>query len=502
MCGFIVTQNKHMAVTMLQRQEFRGPDGMDFWSDNTLTLGHALLDISGQNQKQPYKTKKGHILVFNGEMYDTTQPNDTKFLANGYDMYGLSFLEFTNWHGSIAIYQPKEKKVILIRDQFGAKPLWYYKKGKAFAAATSLRSFINKTKNDGMDKQFIFNPLWAGNTSPYQHIHKVAPGQVIEHCLETGMTVQRNLWQNYQIRSWNFDKQEFRKRTVESIRKIANNKQKTAIFLSGGLDSTFALSCIKDMGLDLTAYICQYDKTKAVYNNHDGFRGEGVMAEQTCKEWGIPYKIIVLKQEDMAHLSRKWIANTHFPWVDRNRQAPRYLLAQAASRDGCKVVITGDSADELYTGYRHHSKRITDPNWDKETVDRCRKMGWFPSVAFSKTDKFNNGLFFDLLSTSEQNILATDQTCGMFGMESRPVFLGQNYVQYIYSFNGAVKFKQQAGWHPGTYKYLLREVFGDMLPKHVRERKTKVGWSSPWNNNYEPMTKQWAKEDLDYLTVL
>jgi hypothetical protein len=90
----------------------------------------------------------------------------------------------------------------------------------------------------------------------------------------------------------------------------------------------------------------------------------------------------------------------------------------------------------------------------------------------------------------------------MFGMESRPVFLGQNYVQYIYSFNGAVKFKQQAGWHPGTYKYLLREVFGDMLPKHVRERKTKVGWSSPWNNNYEPMTKQWAKEDLDYLTVL
>ena len=41
-----------------------------------------------------------------------------------------------------------------------------------------------------------------------------------------------------------------------------------------------------------------------------------------------------------------------------------------------------------------------------------------------------------------------------------------------------------------------------MLPKHVRERKTKVGWSSPWNNNYEPMTKQWAKEDLDYLTVL
>ena len=97
--------------------------------------------------------------------------------------------------------------------------------------------------------------VWASSGPPRGDLQrhagsllaKVAPGQVIEHYLETGVTVQRNLWQNYQIRSWNFDKQEFRKRTVESIRKIANNKQKTAIFLSGGLDSTFALSCIKDM---------------------------------------------------------------------------------------------------------------------------------------------------------------------------------------------------------------------------------------------------------------
>ena len=58
MCGFIVTQNKHMAVTMLQRQEFRGPDGMDFWSDNTLTLGHALLDISGQIKNNHIRLKK------------------------------------------------------------------------------------------------------------------------------------------------------------------------------------------------------------------------------------------------------------------------------------------------------------------------------------------------------------------------------------------------------------------------------------------------------------
>lgn len=301
--------------------------------------------------------------------------------------------------------------------------------------------------------------------------------------------------------SMKLDKKEFRERTVNSIRNIAKNKQKTGIFLSGGLDSTFALSCIKDMGLDLTAYICKYDDTRAQYSNHNGFRNETDMAIQTCKEWNVPYKVVTLRQAEMGHLSRMWMAKTHFTWVDRNRQAPRYKLCEAASKDGCKVIITGDSADELYTGYIHHSKRF-EPDWDKETVKRCREMKWFPDQVFSKTDSFNNGLFFDLLATSEQNILTTDQTCGMFGMESRPVFLSQNYVQYIFRISGKEKFKQHPNWDKGTYKYLLREVMGDMLPKHVREREKKVGWSSPWNNNVELIQKRWRKEDLEFLDAL
>jgi hypothetical protein len=90
----------------------------------------------------------------------------------------------------------------------------------------------------------------------------------------------------------------------------------------------------------------------------------------------------------------------------------------------------------------------------------------------------------------------------MFGMESRPVFLSQNYVQYIFQISGAEKFKQHPDWQKGTYKYLLREVFGDMLPKHVRERKQKVGWSSPWDNNVKLIEQRWREEDLEFLEVL
>ena len=90
----------------------------------------------------------------------------------------------------------------------------------------------------------------------------------------------------------------------------------------------------------------------------------------------------------------------------------------------------------------------------------------------------------------------------MIGMESRPVFLSQNYVQYIFQHSGVEKFKQHPGWQKGTYKYLLREVLGDMLPKHVRERKNKTGWSSPWNNNVDKLQDIWHRQDLDFLDSL
>ena len=81
MCGFVVTTDIENCAKMMERQQFRGPDGMAMWKNDKIAMAHALLDISGKKQLQPYKTKKGNYLVFNGEMYDTNIQNDTKYLA-------------------------------------------------------------------------------------------------------------------------------------------------------------------------------------------------------------------------------------------------------------------------------------------------------------------------------------------------------------------------------------------------------------------------------------
>ena len=70
------------------------------------------------------------------------------------------------------------------------------------------------------------------------------------------------------------------------------------------------------------------------------------------------------------------------------------------------------------------------------------------------------------------------------------------------SIDSAVKFTTHIDYHLGTYKYLLREVMKDYLPDHVRTRKKKVGWSSPWDNNHKDLQALWKLQDLEYISNL
>ena len=492
MCGFVVSTDGGNMDKMLDAQRFRGPDhrGETIRYFSTLTWGHVLLDISGTKEVQPYITKKGSILVFNGEMYDSNIPSDTQFLAEGFEKYGLKFIEFTNWHGSFCFMNYQTMEMTICRDHFGAKPLWIRTEpiiengGGGVTITTSLASFEN-LQPIKPHKNFWTNPIWTGSKSPFIGVKKVEPGQIYTYNCHTGVLKKKeNLWEGYKIKNNPFNLEEFQSNLVNSIRKVAKNKQKTAIFLSGGLDSTCALGIVKDMGLDLTAYISAYSDEEGDIYRQDVFAEEADLAIKTCEEWGVPYKVVTLTKKQRDEYGKLWIQRNNYLWNDSNRRAPRYALAKAASEDGCKVVLTGDSADEFFSGYQHHAKRYI-KGYNQEWINEVPKVHpWMPRRVFSE-DKigFNSTLFMDLLITSENNILATDQTCGLFGMESRPVYLSQEFARYIFESDGRVKMKLHKDYTSGTYKYLLRECMKDYIPQHILDRKSKCGWSSPWDNN-------------------
>ena len=498
MCGFVGTTNTHNVELMLSKQEFRGPDGSKFWKDKEFAIGHCLLDINGKRQFQPIETSNGNIIAFNGEMYDSTIQNDTMWLANMYETYGRKVLEWSDWHGSIIHYNPKSGDVTLVRDHFGAKPLWYYKKGKDIEVSTSLRSFLRKESDRRKWHIHMKTKQWFGRDTQWNYIHKVAPGEVVTLNIKKGTIRIENLWRYYNIESHDLHLPEFRDKLIESINKVAKNIQKTGLFLSGGFDSTMAFSAVKDSDLDLHIYSCKYDKQLGRQWDHEGFRREFGKAKHTCIEFGYDVNEVMTYPNKRYMNHMHWIEKTHYLWADKNRTSPRYEMCKQASADGCKVILTGDSADELVSGYKHHEKRFND-EYNLETMEHVKRTHkWFPTKSFGD-DLINNTLFHDLLTTSEQNILTTDQTCGMFGMESRPVFLTQSFVKYIMSVKGTDKLKDNPDYHPGEWKWLLREGMKDYIPEHVRLRAQKIGWSSPWDNNNDKIRKREQIEQLKYL---
>lgn len=499
MCGFIGTTNKPLAELMLRKQEHRGPDALSFWGDEKIKLGHALLDITGANQIQPITTENGNIVMLNGEMYDSRIANDTVWLGKMLDKYGLSVLEWTDWHGSIMYYMPQQNKLVLVRDQFGTKPLWWGWDGKTFEFSTSCKSFLYKKLNVNERK---FGSL--GDECIWKGYHKVEAGGVLEFDTNNWSLTRRNLWNWFILRKKTFDPEEFIHETKQSILKVANHGNSTnkhAIFLSGGFDSQLVASICRESTKDITLFTCGYTNEKGNSHAHMGFQNESMMAKKSSELWGRELVKVDLGRDQRIALGKTWLAGTHYAWADHNRQAPRYLLARAAAEHGCKVVLTGDSGDELYSGYLHHDKRFNE-NYCLKMIEDMRKMRWFPQNMLDQADPMGMSLFIDLLTSSEQNILATDQTVGLFGMEARIPLLTQRYVHYVLGIPTKTRFKQLPGLDIGTTKYLMREVMKDYIPQHVLERKQKTGWSSPWDNNHPHQSARWRDEDLELLKRL
>ena len=504
MCGFAGTTNHPLIEMMIKKQEHRGPDALEYWNDENFAFAHVLLDINGERQVQPYITPKGNVLLFNGEMYDTTIPNDTEWLGKAMDMYGFKFLEHTDWHGSIAWYLPKQGKLVLIRDHFGAKPLWWRWDGVQFEFSTTLTSFFGKEIDESkFNAKFLKNTQSFGDQSIYKSIYKVEPGGWLEFDLNDNFKLtRRNLWSFFDIGSEKLDTAEFRFNIKEAVNKVAKNINKTALFLSGGMDSTIVASLLRDSDVDIEVFTMGYNLgQKGLHWGHKEHAWESDMAVKTARDWGYKVHRVTLDRDDRAHFGKMWLANTHYMWSDHNRQAPRYLLCQAAKEAGCKVILSGDSGDELFTGYNHHKNRLENDGHNENHVEFFKQQRWFPYKAFGD-DLLSNTLFTDLLCTSEQNILATDQTAGMFGMESRIPLLTQSFAKYCLSIKGSVKFRQTKKYHKGTNKFLMREVMKDYLPEHVRLRTQKVGWSSPWDNNHPELSPKWRQQAAQFIRTI
>ncbi|MFA6939904.1 MAG: asparagine synthetase B, partial [Clostridiaceae bacterium] len=211
MCGVagLISGNKikysRILHDMVESIKYRGPDDTGYYMDDYIGLGHTRLSIiDPQNGKQPTTNEdESVVVIFNGEIFNyqtlrcdllgkghcLKNNSDTAILPHMYEEYGLDMFEKLNGQFASVIWDKQKKRLILARDRFGEKPLFYFHKDKTFCFASEakaiLKSGLVQAAISPIALKQVFT-FWTtvGDRSIFQDIYQVPPGSflVFENC--------------------------------------------------------------------------------------------------------------------------------------------------------------------------------------------------------------------------------------------------------------------------------------------------------------------------------
>jgi len=369
-CGFTypLSDGKKYLNKMLEPLLSRGPDAKGIFTDEYINLGHTRLSIIDLKERsnQPFFDKQtGNILVFNGEIYNFKEikknlieqnkcvfltSSDTEVVLKSYAYYGLDCFEKFDGMFAIAIWDSKLSKLILARDRFGEKPLYYslfsHNSKKEISFASDLNSLKNSPKfnnkiNKKSLKSYLVNNYVNNNESFYDEALNVDPGSII--IFQNNKIIKKEYFQisNY------FKKKNYKKFNIEEFNEVLSQSIKSrlvsdvdiGIFLSGGLDSSLIASIIKKLGVELKSYTIGFEEKSF---------DESYKAKYMSDYLNIENENFLISENDLRDID-KIVMSFGEPLSDTS-VIPTYLLSKFASKQ-VKVCLSGDGGDELFFGY-------------------------------------------------------------------------------------------------------------------------------------------------------
>lgn len=345
---------------MLATQQHRGPDGEGLWTDPDapITLGHrrlAIVDLSDR-AAQPMTSRDGRwTIVFNGEIFNYRElarqlaaplrtASDTEVLLEACATWGVeNAIGRTVGMFAFAIWDSLDRRLTLVRDRVGEKPLVYFSDGHTFAFASELKA-LAPLADRRLDPEAVDAYLALGYVPAplaiLRHCHKLPPGHLLE--FQNGKVATRRWW--FPER-WTEKTQpaasarsvELRCRLADAVRLRLQADVPLALYLSGGVDSSIvAKECVR-AGAHLEAFTVCFD-------------GD---------DTDLPHAIAVAQKLGLRHEVVRVAASEAEPWAYYDEPfadsscVPSLALAQVL-KGRYKAVLTGDGGDEAFGGYRHY----------------------------------------------------------------------------------------------------------------------------------------------------
>lgn len=469
----------------------RGPDGVGRFENGHVGLVQtrlAIIDLAGGDQ--PLYGPQGTALIANGEFYEYVelrdQMPDVDFKTGSdcepplhlYAKHGLAFADQLRGMYAVAIYDPKADRLILARDPFGIKPLYYLEGDGFFAFASEPQALIaaglvEPVVDVAARTGLLQLQYTTGSDTIYRGIKRLLPGETVA-VSGARIVERRHRAALPQDGPALMSEDEAMFEVAAALRNSVEIHQRSDVpygmFLSGGVDSTVVLSLMAELN------------TTPVRTFTAGFSGTGVAderahARQVANRLGAENIEVEFTQEDFWSLLPSIAAAMDDPAADY-ATLPTYKLAERAKAEGLKVILSGEGGDEIFGGYGRYRSAMR-PWW--RGGRRMRPRGFFDGLGVLRDDISG---WRDPVGTAESveeisgrtrlqvaqavdctdwlpNDLLTklDRCLMVHGVEGRVPFLDQRVADIAFRLPDDMKVRGGKG------KYILRKWLDARMPE-------------------------------------
>lgn len=351
----------------------RGPDDDGFYFDSSESASVAMamrrlsiIDLNTGNQPI-YTNDKNMAIVFNGEIYNYRilkqqlenagatfkTASDTEVILKLYEHKGVEAFKELDGMFAFSIHDKTKNKVIIARDFFGEKPLYYTKTKTDFIYGSELKSVINYLPNkpdicsEGLNLYFRLTYIPAPY-SIYQDILKLPPNHFIDFDLSSyNFTIHEIEKQKPIVKqniSFNDAKKEVYNEVIKSVESRSIADVSLGTFLSGGVDSSVVTHCLAEISNEkIETFSIGFEKKS--FDETDKSQIVAKLVNSNHHEF-------IVKEEDFKNGIDEILLNFDEPFADSSA-LPTYLVSKHAS-NYVKVALTGDGGDEMFGGYNKY----------------------------------------------------------------------------------------------------------------------------------------------------
>ncbi len=420
MCGIsgvLAFKNSNFEVTtaylarMRDTMVHRGPDGAGSWisPDRRVGLAHRRLSIIDLSiaASQPMSNGDGSIqIVFNGEIYNhaeirreleglgrrrwKTDHSDTEVILHAFEEWGIDCLQKFRGMFAIALWDAKARRLWLIRDRIGIKPLYYSIHHGRITFASEIKALLQDpdqaraVNEEGLFHYLSFITTPAPDTL-FAGIHKLPPGSFLTIGAE-GQRHQERYWDvlDHTTPLTGVAEEEIAERLLAELRTSVALRTVSdvpvGVFLSGGIDSSTNAALFSECEAEkIRTFSVGYDQ------NYRGCQSELPQAARFAASIGAVHHERVLTEHDFLNFLPRMIQLQDEPIADPVCM-PVYFLSRLARENGAIVTQAGEGSDELFWGYHHWKHVLQLIRWNQYPVPRtAKKLGLFALRALGRS---------------------------------------------------------------------------------------------------------------------